>query len=553
MDILYKGGALLAAQLEGAARLALAVPAAVLWNAAASTTTGASRSPASSSPGRSADAAAPSSGSRCPFSGLLGGAATCPGARMAAAAATVAAASAGPRSKAETAAATATAAAAGRGGPPAAAAAVRCWWVEGRVTHVRRRPARHAFAYDVRLALVDLDDPPAWFAAQRRQQAGGDGYLSAREARAAAGTAGRVLLLTLPAAAGYAQNPISVYYCYDAVAKEGQGEEGAGEGGAKDGGGGRAPPPPSPESPAPPRSRPPQQQHHQQKQEQKQQPQRLRRCIAEVTNTPWGERVSFVFDPRGAAVPKALHVSPFMDMRNVWLLRATDPLVCPGAAAAAAAAAAPPAASAAATEDEAAAAGGAAGGGNSHDASSTGRGSRVVLSVLVDHPELGRYFDAQFVGRAVAAAEEERGAAGGGAGAGGRRAGGDGRSERGGLRMLWRYGFLPQRVALWIYVHAVLLALKGVRVQPKPAAATYAARAQAALERMAAGGGGGGKADAGGRRAAGRAVVAGAAATGAAAAEGSAPPIPGGPGSGAGWAGRAFAWRPAPSWPWYLD
>ena len=45
---------------------------------------------------------------------------------------------------------------------------------------------------------------------------------------------------------------------------------------------------------------------------------RLHRCIAEVTNTPWGERVSFVFDPRGAAVPKSLHVSPFMPMDQAY-------------------------------------------------------------------------------------------------------------------------------------------------------------------------------------------------------------------------------------------
>jgi hypothetical protein len=48
-------------------------------------------------------------------------------------------------------------------------------------------------------------------------------------------------LLTHPPAAGYTQNPISVYYCY----------------GARGG--------------------------------------RLERCIAEVTNTPWAERVTFLF------------------------------------------------------------------------------------------------------------------------------------------------------------------------------------------------------------------------------------------------------------------
>lgn len=53
--------------------------------------------------------------------------------------------------------------------------------------------------------------------------------------------AGPVRLLTHPPAAGYTQNPISVYYCY------------------------------SPDG------------------------QRLEQCIAEVTNTPWAERVTFLF------------------------------------------------------------------------------------------------------------------------------------------------------------------------------------------------------------------------------------------------------------------
>ncbi len=70
-------------------------------------------------------------------------------------------------------------------------------------------------------------------------------------------------LLTHPHAAGYVQNPISVYYCRAA--------------------GGY-----------------------------------IARCIAEVTNTPWGERVTFAFDPAGDTVAKSLHVSPLMDMQGLW-------------------------------------------------------------------------------------------------------------------------------------------------------------------------------------------------------------------------------------------
>lgn len=75
--------------------------------------------------------------------------------------------------------------------------------------------------------------------------------------------AGRVKLLTNPPVLGYIQNPISVYYCF-----------------AADG--------------------------------------TLEMCIAEVTNTPWADRVTFLFRPGGEEVPKSLHVSPLMDMRNVW-------------------------------------------------------------------------------------------------------------------------------------------------------------------------------------------------------------------------------------------
>ena len=116
--------------------------------------------------------------------------------------------------------------------------------VDGIVNHVRTEQAHNAFAYRIRYFLVPLDAPPPSFA--------GD-HMTADEARAFASTDGPVLLLTDPAAAGYHQNPISVYYCYDAAGA-------------------------------------------------------LATCIAEVTNTPWGERVTFLFDPNKDVVPKSLHV-----------------------------------------------------------------------------------------------------------------------------------------------------------------------------------------------------------------------------------------------------
>ncbi|KAH0676667.1 hypothetical protein KY285_024468 [Solanum tuberosum] len=49
--------------------------------------------------------------------------------------------------------------------------------------------------------------------------------------------------------------------------------------------------------------------------------QNLKKCIAEVTNTPWGERVSFLFNPNSDVVAKSLHVSPFMDMLGNWTMK----------------------------------------------------------------------------------------------------------------------------------------------------------------------------------------------------------------------------------------
>ncbi|KAK4271856.1 hypothetical protein QN277_020486 [Acacia crassicarpa] len=134
---------------------------------------------------------------------------------------------------------------------------------QGTVWHQRRRPVHHSFHYNVRYALIDLDRSPH----------SPPDHLSADEARQITDTTGPVLLLTIPPSVGYEQNPLSLYYCYDV------------EGSSR----------------------------------------RLKKCIAEVTNTPWGERVSFTFNPESDLVAKALHVSPFMDMLGSWNIRASDP------------------------------------------------------------------------------------------------------------------------------------------------------------------------------------------------------------------------------------
>ncbi|KZV38022.1 hypothetical protein F511_25248 [Dorcoceras hygrometricum] len=134
---------------------------------------------------------------------------------------------------------------------------------QGTVWHERRRPVHHSFSYQVRYALFDLD------AASHPPP----NHLSADDARRLANTNGPVFLLTIPPSVGYEQNPLSLYYCYDFKASK----------------------------------------------------KTLRKCIAEVTNTPWGERVSFLFDPSSDLVAKSLHVSPFMDMLGNWSMKANEP------------------------------------------------------------------------------------------------------------------------------------------------------------------------------------------------------------------------------------
>ncbi len=60
----------------------------------------------------------------------------------------------------------------------------------------------------------------------------------------------------------------------------------------------------------------------------------VERVLAEVTNTPWGERHAYVLSPReqhssrvlaGGGMRKALHVSPFMGMDHCYEWRLTAP------------------------------------------------------------------------------------------------------------------------------------------------------------------------------------------------------------------------------------
>lgn len=167
----------------------------------------------------------------------------------------------------------------------------------GQVSHSRKEPLRHSFRYRVTMMYLDLGELDSVFAGRwlwsttrralarfRRENHFGDPRDSLDksvrdlvEMRTGTRPEGPIRLLTNLAWFGYCFNPLSLYYCFD-----------------KDGS-------------------------------------RVSTVVAEVSNTPWGERCCYVLgdsmnlgneDSRRFRIAKEMHVSPFMDM-NVeydWLL-----------------------------------------------------------------------------------------------------------------------------------------------------------------------------------------------------------------------------------------
>lgn len=163
---------------------------------------------------------------------------------------------------------------------------------EGVVRHRRLRPVEHAFSKRLFMVYLDLDElsevfrgrwlwsatrpAPVWF---RRADHLGDPEVPLAqavrelvEARTGRRPEGPIRLLTQLRTFGYAFNPVSLFYCLDASAE------------------------------------------------------RLQAVVAEVSNTPWGERHGYVLgapEARAGRVlrtdtAKELHVSPFMGMRQIY-------------------------------------------------------------------------------------------------------------------------------------------------------------------------------------------------------------------------------------------
>ena len=167
---------------------------------------------------------------------------------------------------------------------------------EGWVRHRRHTPVEHGFTYRHAMVLLDLDELPGvldghpLYSARRAAPArfrredhmGDPGRPLADcvrelvEERTGARPAGPVRLLTTLRTLGHSFNPVSFYYCSGAVGD------------------------------------------------------RVEAVVAEVTNTPWGERHCYVLRRNGEAVmrdttDKAFHVSPFIGMEGRYDWRVTEP------------------------------------------------------------------------------------------------------------------------------------------------------------------------------------------------------------------------------------
>lgn len=165
---------------------------------------------------------------------------------------------------------------------------------EGAVVHRRVGPRAHEFRYRLFMMYLDLDELPRlfdrrWFWSSRRpnlvwfrrsdypgpaEQPLREAVLDRVGSELGRRPGGAVRMLTHLRTFGFVFNPVTFYYCFD------EREE-------------------------------------------------LEAVAAEITNTPWGERHTYVLDARRssderavrASFPKKFHVSPFFDMNQTYSWR----------------------------------------------------------------------------------------------------------------------------------------------------------------------------------------------------------------------------------------
>jgi DUF1365 family protein len=159
---------------------------------------------------------------------------------------------------------------------------------EGAIRHRRTHPRRE-FRHPLALFYLDLDELPSLLGG--RLTAPGAGVLRFRrrdylrpawmpldravrdtvQLKTGARPSGPIRVLTQLRSFGHYFNPVSFYYCLDASGEH------------------------------------------------------VDAVVAEVTNTPWGERHAYVLPGGRAELDKALHVSPFMGMDHRYTARACAP------------------------------------------------------------------------------------------------------------------------------------------------------------------------------------------------------------------------------------
>ena len=161
----------------------------------------------------------------------------------------------------------------------------------GRIAHRRHVPVEHAFSYPIAMLYLDLGEldavfaqHPLWSAShaapgrfRRGDQLGdpavplADGVRDAVAGQGYRRPEGPVRLLTMPRTYGRIFNPVSFYYCFDDAGDT------------------------------------------------------VESVLADVSNTPWGERHVYVMEPSGGGSDKQFHVSPFMGMDHRYSWRLTAP------------------------------------------------------------------------------------------------------------------------------------------------------------------------------------------------------------------------------------